>query len=555
MKKHILLLLIIILAICIRFYKLGDIPEGLHSDEAAFGYNAYSLLKTGKDEYGKHLPFILRSFDDYKGAVSSYLIIPFVGFIGLNPGSIRIPSAVSGVLMVILVYLVFNEITKNSVISLIAAFVASINPTSIIVSRTQNDPLISVVLLFLGLYFFLKSINRNEIIYTILAIIPILLSVFTNNLARIFAPILILFLWIFVYKKSKYLQTLLLLVVFIVTVVLNIFFLHTYKDLSGTRYSNLINLHNSEINLNLHEQISEDGLGKAPIFITRLLHNKIIMFGNYVFHNYLSYFSFDFLFYQSQYPLREQVPHSGIFFLIELPFLFIGIYSVMQHKLKLGIPILLWILLAPVPLSLFEDETPNIHRIIISLVPFVFFIAYGIYEVYTYFKIHTNKYVAWGIISVLYVIALGGFLDNFFIHLNIHQPYYRGAAYSSLFRYIQPVQNKYDMIIFSKGNQVPYIQWLVYSQYDPVKYQLSGSHRDLDYAKLDNFWFVPQRCPSLDPIYDRYKFKSKVLFINMGECSDTTLNSRVLHTITWRNNLSAFTIVEAVATPSGLLQI
>ncbi|KKQ38117.1 MAG: hypothetical protein US53_C0001G0022 [Candidatus Woesebacteria bacterium GW2011_GWA1_37_7] len=46
-----ILLLIILLAAFLRFWKLGSYPA-LNADEAAIGYNAYSLLETGKDEHG-----------------------------------------------------------------------------------------------------------------------------------------------------------------------------------------------------------------------------------------------------------------------------------------------------------------------------------------------------------------------------------------------------------------------------------------------------------------------------------------------------------------------
>ena len=46
------LLVILLLALVIRVWNLNTIPPHLTPDEAALGYNAYSILKTGKDEYG-----------------------------------------------------------------------------------------------------------------------------------------------------------------------------------------------------------------------------------------------------------------------------------------------------------------------------------------------------------------------------------------------------------------------------------------------------------------------------------------------------------------------
>ncbi len=54
-RSWLLLLLVFFIAFFLRFYKLDTIP-GLLRDEASIGYNAYSVLTTDKDEYGKLLP-------------------------------------------------------------------------------------------------------------------------------------------------------------------------------------------------------------------------------------------------------------------------------------------------------------------------------------------------------------------------------------------------------------------------------------------------------------------------------------------------------------------
>ncbi len=72
-----LLLAIVILATVLRIWGIGQYPVGLNADEAAIGYNAYSLLQTGKDEYGKSFPLSIRSFDDYKPPLYAYLTVRF----------------------------------------------------------------------------------------------------------------------------------------------------------------------------------------------------------------------------------------------------------------------------------------------------------------------------------------------------------------------------------------------------------------------------------------------------------------------------------------------
>ena len=99
-KKIIVLAIILLVAATLRFYKLGAVPTSLNADEAAIGYNAFSILKTGKDEYGKKFPLLFQSFDDFKMPVYIYLSVPGIAVFGLNDFSVRLPSALLGILTV-----------------------------------------------------------------------------------------------------------------------------------------------------------------------------------------------------------------------------------------------------------------------------------------------------------------------------------------------------------------------------------------------------------------------------------------------------------------------
>src|SRR3990167_8023135 len=92
-KTSKILLAIIILGVFLRFYRLADIPPGPYSDEAAYGYNAYSILKTGQDEWGQKFPLTFQSFGDFKPPGTAYLTIPSIAVFGLNTFAIRFPAA------------------------------------------------------------------------------------------------------------------------------------------------------------------------------------------------------------------------------------------------------------------------------------------------------------------------------------------------------------------------------------------------------------------------------------------------------------------------------
>ena len=101
-KTTIKIIVVVILAAVLRFYRLGENPPGLYWEEAAIGYDAYSILKTGKDFHGNAWPLVaFESFGDWKPSLYFYAAVPSVAVFGLTPLAVRLPSALFGTLTVI----------------------------------------------------------------------------------------------------------------------------------------------------------------------------------------------------------------------------------------------------------------------------------------------------------------------------------------------------------------------------------------------------------------------------------------------------------------------
>jgi hypothetical protein len=76
---RIYLIVIIAIAALLRFLFLDTIPQGFNCDEAADGYDAYSILATLRDRYGKFLPFFFKTLgNDYREGLFTYLIVPSI---------------------------------------------------------------------------------------------------------------------------------------------------------------------------------------------------------------------------------------------------------------------------------------------------------------------------------------------------------------------------------------------------------------------------------------------------------------------------------------------
>src|SRR3989338_6504816 len=112
-KKFSIFAGIIFLAVFLRLYNLSNVPPSVSLDEVSIGYNAFSILKTGADEYGVNFPLLLRAYDNWRPALYVYLVIPFVKIFGLNVVSVRLPSVILSVLTVVATYFLVKELLRH----------------------------------------------------------------------------------------------------------------------------------------------------------------------------------------------------------------------------------------------------------------------------------------------------------------------------------------------------------------------------------------------------------------------------------------------------------
>jgi 4-amino-4-deoxy-L-arabinose transferase-like glycosyltransferase len=205
MKKFklttILLLLILAVSIFFRFYKLEEIPWGIHQDAVSQAYNAFSILQTGKDRYGEAFPILFRSFGSYQPPIYTYLTIIPIMFFGNTIYSSRVVSALSGVLAVALTYLIISHLfrrDKDSKVSLLASLLLAISPWAIFFSRMTVEANLALSVFLLGYLLLLKSLDNIRLFP--LAAIVMGLSTHAYYSERIIAPLFFLF-FIFWYRK------------------------------------------------------------------------------------------------------------------------------------------------------------------------------------------------------------------------------------------------------------------------------------------------------------------------------------------------------------------
>ena len=121
---QITLLFLFCVTVFLRFYKLTVLPDVLHIDEAALGYNSWCLANYGTDRYLNVLPFYPQNFYGGQSPLYTYLVVLLIKFFGkgnLSVFLVRFPAAFASILLWITGTRSMSLIFDNKKITLAAA--------------------------------------------------------------------------------------------------------------------------------------------------------------------------------------------------------------------------------------------------------------------------------------------------------------------------------------------------------------------------------------------------------------------------------------------------
>lgn len=549
MKFKLLILLgIIAVAVLIRLWNLGGVPISPDWDEASLGYNAYSIMQTGRDEYGEFLPIILRSFDDYKPALYAYLVIPFIKIFGLNILSVRIPSAIFGVLAVILTYFLAKELfrgKRGEGIALSVAFLLAISPWHIQFSRIAFEAQVGLALNLLSLLFFLKGLKKYY--YLLPSAFFASLSIYMYQSEKVYLPILLGVL-ILIYRREIFAvpkKWLLAAVGIGILLSFPMFYSLLTNEESLMRARGVSVFSDKTVFLKRNAaKIYEDKIEND--YLGLILDNRRVEYVKSIAAGYISHLDLNWLFITGDIE-RHHAPSMGLLYLFELPFLLIGVYKLLfgDFSKKTKLTIFSILLIAPIPASV-TSGVPHAVRAINMLPTFQIFVALGL--VYSAVYISKIKYSLLGIRinNLIYFLSLFVFVFNFFYYLNqyfVQLNYFTSESwqygYREAIEFIKPKIGNYKKIIVTNERPLDqsYIFFLYYLAYSPQDYQKEGENSSGGFRENHKFGKFEFR-----PITWDKEEKGKVLFI--GRPDDFPKGIPRSKTIDYLDGEPAISIVE-----------
>jgi 4-amino-4-deoxy-L-arabinose transferase-like glycosyltransferase len=436
-------------------------PPSFNADEAAFGYNAYSLLKTGKDEYGTFLPLRLKSFGDYKMPLYSYLSVPFIAVMGLSETSTRALNIFLSLLFPLVVYLLTKELFKKDSYGLVAAFLSSTSLGLHIVARHAHEAYLAAFLTTTTFYFLIRFLKLQTKGRGILLSLSLLLVLFSYHPGRLFAGLFFGATILYAIQQKKIKK--IIPIVLLITLIIGIFSISDiiYKP---ERLKSLLFFSNPGVQLTVQELKTEGGM--------RYLYNPLLIGAREMVFEHLSYFSPQFLLQNGDGNDRFGYKGMGLITPIEYIFFFVGLYFLLRKREEWRFILIFILFFTPLSASL-SWSTSSLTRSLFLLIPLSILAGYG--AVLTFEEIKKQKLFLWSCVFIggLFVYFLTMQWDFYLFHypkrlITIHA---WQAGYREVNEYIKENYNSTEHFYITKDIGQPYIFTLFYLQYPPKKYQ------------------------------------------------------------------------------------
>lgn len=476
-KPLTILILITLIGAILRFYRLSSLPPSLNWDEVSHAYNAYSLYRTGKDQWGQILPIInFRAYGDYPTPLNLYFTIPSIAIFKTTNLAARFPHALIGTLLIPTVFIAAYRWRKNYLLAVLASIFTCLDPWILFTSRTVLQSNWAVFLLALALCFYFAQKFRP-------AILIWGLSLFAYHNTRIFVPMLLLALAVFSRKHLVLISTVILLAVFIL-----------FSPASRVR-GLWVGLINPGTVATIEYQRNHTSL---PSFLARLVYNRPVFLFTHLNSNYLGYFSPQFLAISGGTQYQYSLPKTGLTSLASLPFFYLGLILL----IPLSPLLLIWILLAPLPAAITQDQFAVVRAT--TMLPLVQMIsAFGVTWFFSRIPTHFHSIIL-RLFLLLIVINSGLYLYKY---STIYSQQYSSSwqyGYQQVVEYIKQNYDSYDQIIFTKKYGEPHEFLAYYWPWNSASFQ---NNKDWDYHA--NWYWVN----GLDKIkfVDDWEMKSVVL--------------------------------------------
>ena len=200
----------------------------------------------------------------------------------------------------------------------------------------------------------------------------------------------------------------------------------------------------------------------------KIVHNRRWGYlRSYLIH-YFDNFQPSYLFIRGDGNPKFSIQDNGQLYLVELPFLVVGMFFLARSSPKTFWLLLFWLLMAVAPAAV-ARETPHALRTENTLPVWQIFIAYGLVTIGT--QLSARRKTIYAILSAgILFFSVAYFWHNYFQHYPKAYSREWQYGYREAIRFIQPIKDRYERIVLSESIGRPYMYVAFYEKTRPEEF-------------------------------------------------------------------------------------
>ena len=469
-----ILSLVLAVSLLVRGWGIAWVPPELFGDELDVGYQAYSLLHTGRDLYGQITPVYLHSLSEWRLPLIVYQTVPAVRLFGLSELGVRLPEVVMGILAPLILFGLVYRTLGDRRLAGVSALVLAILPWHVIYSRMAAFGVVSLLnFLMLGVLLF----QRRRYL---LAGVFFALCLYTYSTSVIFVPLLLALLFLARPGRSA-ITTLVVLAVSAAPLVI-----FGVSGQGTLRFSQISVFASPEVLENVTSFRKDH-----PGLLGRVLSNRPIEYAKLVSTNYLSAFSPEFLFIRGDPSHRHSIQITGGLYSVLAPFVVWGFLVLWRRDNRFW---LWWLALAPLPSALTQGGGYHATRLFLMVAPLAVLGSTGVLAAW-------KRVSAWPVrLGALGLFAFVLFTTGLYYWVDYPKSSWVWWQYGFKDSLTQAARHSsdYSRVFINNTYEPALIRFLFWSAYPPAKFHSA--------FRLD------QEIPEIMPNYNGFSLGNKFFF-------------------------------------------
>jgi len=527
------LALVLALGLIIRGLNLSTVPPEAFGDELDVGYQAYSLLATGRDLYGQPLPVLLHSLSEWRLPLVVYYTVPSIALFGLTEVGVRLPEVVSGGLAAIVIFAWCYYLTRHRLLALISAILVTILPWHFLYSRMAAFGVVTQInFLLLGTLAFLRR-------RPVPAALFFAASAYVYGTSLVFVPLWLVAMWLMARRPIVTLTVVLVILTAPLTY-------HTIFGSAAARFNHLSVFSAPEVQQDIIAYRT-----RHPGFAGRLFYNRPVVYSRVLLRNYLLAFSPEFLFLRGDPVYRHSLQIVGGVYPVLAPFILTGLYLLARRRHYLP---LAWLAIAPLPAALTLDGGYHATRLFLMLPPLVLAASLGIAAGISWIRRSKVGLLAMAAMATIGLFSLARVSYYYYHDYPVVSWRWWQIGYKQMFTEVARLDPQFSRVFVNNTFEPALVRFLFWTRFPP--------------ADFHSLFSLDQPVPEIMPGYDGFSLGSKYFFGQFSPSSQKVGISKALlpgalYLISqrddvggdwdWRLNPPDNVVVHATAvTPDGL---